>query len=307
MAGKAVPNERPAVWTALPSPAQLPQSCPANNVPDTAGGPGLLQPRSDHRRISVTRRTRPPQGVYPIAELARREGIDPKTARHRLRTYFGGTLADLGIREWTYGPEDLHFVLSIIRPDHGRSAGLPARTLAESAAPPANTPRTKISDPYSWPRQPRAKTILPDRAGVYALFLKGGSSLPGIAPLAEGLIYIGRAQHLVRRCHFRGKTEGHSPRRSLAALLWHPLGLAPELGANGNCKLDQPSERRLDDWMHANLLLALQVCDDFARLEGILIRRFSPPLNLTKCAQSAQHTALKNLRATMRASAMANR
>lgn len=60
--------------------------------------------------------SRLPKGAYSIADLARCEGICAKSARARLRKYFGGTLADLGISEWTYGAEDLDFVLSIIRP-----------------------------------------------------------------------------------------------------------------------------------------------------------------------------------------------
>jgi hypothetical protein len=56
-----------------------------------------------------------PEGVFAVADLAREHGIDPKTARARLRKHFGTTLAELGKDHWTFGPEDKTAVLSIIR------------------------------------------------------------------------------------------------------------------------------------------------------------------------------------------------
>jgi predicted GIY-YIG superfamily endonuclease len=124
--------------------------------------------------------------------------------------------------------------------------------------------------------------------------------LPNLLPLEEGLIYIGLGTSLAKRCHFSGKTASHSPRRSLAALLWQQLSLEPELAANGKYGLSKPSEKRLDAWMHENLLMAFEPFDDFVSVEDILIRRYAPPLNLTKCAQSEQHDAVKELRKAMR-------
>lgn len=251
----------------------------------------------------MTRRTRPPQGVYSIADLARREGISEKSARGRLRKYFGGTLADLGISEWTYGPEDLEFVLSIICPNRSQSISQPKRDSAAPLPPierkPAAGPLPNAADPYSWPRQARNELTLPRASGVYALFLREASSLPDVVPLEDGLIYIGLGSSLAKRCHFNGRTEGHSPRRSLAALLWHDLDLAPEIGANGNYKLSKLSEKRLDAWMHENLLMAFDTFDDFEAVEDVLIKQFAPPLNLTKCPQSAQHKMVKDRRKAM--------
>lgn len=257
----------------------------------------------------MTRRTRPPQGIYSVADLARREGISEKSARGRLRKYFGGTLSDLGINEWTYGPEDSDFVLDIIHSSRSPSANRPDRQPVESATPIARKPDDRALpntvDPYSWPRKPRNELTLPKVSGVYALFLREHSSLPDVVPLKGGLIYIGLGSSLAKRCHFNGKTEGHSPRRSLAALLWQQLGLEPELGANGNCKLGKSSEKRLDIWMHENLLMAFDTYDDFARVEDVLIKRYAPPLNLTKCAQTQQHLAVKQRRKAMLDYAMA--
>jgi hypothetical protein len=251
----------------------------------------------------VTRRTRPPHGIYSIADLARREGISAKSARGRLRKYFGGTLADLGISEWTYGPEDFELVLGIIHPNRSQSISRPNRQPVETLTPVARQPGERVLpnavDPYSWPRKLRNEMTLPSASGVYALFLRENSSLPEVVPLEGGLIYIGLGSSLAKRCHFNGSTEGHSPRRSLAALLWQELGLEPELLANGNYKLSKSSEKRLDAWMHENLLMAFDTFDDFEAVEDVLIRRLAPPLNLTKCAQTQRHRAVKQRRKAM--------
>jgi hypothetical protein len=258
-------------------------------ITDTAAG-----------KIAMERR-RPPQGIYSIADLARKVGIDPKSARGRLRKHFGGTLAELGIGDWTYGPEDVDFVLNIIRPAGARPIETRERSSAEPRAPmgQATEPRLNAVDPYSWRRRARAGMALPSASGVYALFLRESSALPDTVPLDEGLIYIGLGRNLAKRCHFNGKTEGHSPRRSLAALLWKELGLHPELGANGNYKLSAVSEKRLDAWMHEHLLMAFETLEDIEVVEDALIKQLGPPLNLTKCAQSPQQKALKAKRKAM--------
>lgn len=251
----------------------------------------------------MNRRAQLPHGIHSVADLARREGIDPKSARGRLRKHFGGTLADLGISDWTYGPEDLDLVLSIIDPD-GRPPETSDRHRVESpihspSMPAGSTRKAGSVDPYAWPRKARSELTMPPTSGVYALFLRKEAALPGIVPIADGLIYIGRGKNLVRRCHFSGKTEGHSPRRSLAALLWSHLGLEPTMAANGNYKLISASELRLNAWMHENLLMAFEEFHDIERVEDVLIKRLAPPLNLTKCVQSPQHDAVKALRRAM--------
>lgn len=186
----------------------------------------------------------------------------------------------------------------MIRP-FGSSRESVHRTQPVNVAYPSQELAIRAIDPYSWPRKTRAEMVLPKKSGVYALFLRENSSIPNCTPLKSGLIYIGIGRNLVKRCHFHGRTEGHSPRRSLAALLWRQLRLQPELGANGNYRLNEISEKRLDAWMHENLLIAFETFDDFTALEDELIKRLAPPLNLTKCVQSEQHKTVKNLRATM--------
>lgn len=146
-------------------------------------------------------------------------------------------------------------------------------------------------------RAPRASFMLSETHGVYALYLKSGSDLPGIMPGEDGLLYIGKAAGRTGfkgRCHFNGKSASHSPRRSLAALLIDTLALVPKEfphpdGAYKTWGLTLPSERLLNTWMHANLLLAIEPRADAALYEQELISKFEPVLNLRDCPQSEQH------------------
>jgi hypothetical protein len=207
--------------------------------------------------------------------------------------------------EWTYGPEDLELVLRIIRPNIEPTNRHINRQPTENPSHIERKIETskaviKTVSLFAWPRKRRNDHILPNISGVYALFLREISSLPNIIPLEGGLIYIGRGRSLVNRCHFNGRTERHSPRRSLAALLWQELLLEPELRSNGNYGLSKSSEIRLDAWMRENLLMAFDTLDDFEVVEDVLIKQFAPPLNLKQCAQSAQHKTVKDLRDAMR-------
>lgn len=161
----------------------------------------------------------------------------------------------------------------------------------------------------SWERAPNMKTIYPTAPGVYALFLNKGASIPGVQPGEDGLIYVGLGQSargLSARCHFRGKTASHSPRRSLASLLARKLGLRPIFirKANGSTtfKLDQTSERLLDQWMEHNLGVALRTYDAPGDYERELIRRWQPPLNCDKkiCPLNEQQSFVLDCRETFK-------
>ena len=122
------------------------------------------------------------------------------------------------------------------------------------------------------------------------------------------LLYIGLAANrhgLKGRCHFDARTRNHSPRKSLAALLLDGLSLRPVLITKPNTPatwgLDPPSDGRLSAWMHANLDLAIEICADPASRETELIGRFTPPLNLNKCAQGVQHQRVSAARAAIMA------
>lgn len=160
-------------------------------------------------------------------------------------------------------------------------------------------------DLSAWPRSANRHATYPHTAGVYALFLNQGASIPRVRPGEHGLVYIGLGQGargLAGRCHFKGKTAGHSPRRSLAALLAGELGLRPIFirkpsGAT-TFKLEQASERILDEWMERNLGVALMPCDGPGPYESELIRRWEPPLNCDKkvCPLNAQQLLVLDMR-----------
>jgi len=162
----------------------------------------------------------------------------------------------------------------------------------------------------TWRRGPRSSFVLGSEPGVYALFLRKGSSLPQIAPGANGLVYIGLAANLKRRCHFDAKTRNHSPRKSLAVLLMEELRLVPVLIPKPNSRdtwgLDAPSEARLSAWMHENLDLAVEPCADPDARETELVARHAPPLNLTKCPQTAQHRLISEGRSRVLAALSGN-
>ncbi|MBK6414182.1 GIY-YIG nuclease family protein [Sphingopyxis sp.] len=159
-----------------------------------------------------------------------------------------------------------------------------------------------------WRRCPRSDFILGHEAGVYALFLREDSTLPGVEPGEQGLLYIGLAANrkgLSGRCHFDARTRNHSPRKSLAVLLMDELGLAPVLIIKPNSAdtwgLDGPSEARLSRWMHDNLDLAIEVCTHPDARETELVGRYAPPLNLKKCVQTEQHRRISRARASVMA------
>jgi hypothetical protein len=139
---------------------------------------------------------------------------------------------------------------------------------------------------------------------VYALFLRPGARLPGIETPAQRLLYIGLAANragLKGRCHFDARTRNHSPRKSLAVLLMDQLDLTPVLLLKPNSTdtwgLDAASDARLSAWMHRHLELAIEVCDKPDARETELVGAYAPPLNLTKCAQTAQHRQISAARA----------
>lgn len=162
--------------------------------------------------------------------------------------------------------------------------------------------------PTEWRRGPRSSFQLGDEKGVYALFLRAGSVLPGVEVDRARLLYIGLAagrRGLKGRCHFDARTRNHSPRKSLAVLLLSQLSLHPVLIAKPNSPntwgLDVPSDVRLSGWMHANLELAIKVCAHSESREAELIGAFSPPLNLNKCVQGPQHQRISAARAMIAA------
>ena len=163
--------------------------------------------------------------------------------------------------------------------------------------------RDSSLSPLNWHCAQRAQFNLGRDHGLYALFFCKGVELDGITCGEAGLVYIGLAasrQGLKGRCHFNASTRNHSPRKSLAVLLMKPLTLEPVLvvkSTSGNTwSLTPASEQRLTAWMHENLELAIFSYSDPESLETELIGRFTPPLNLAKCAQTAGHRRISTAR-----------
>lgn len=148
-----------------------------------------------------------------------------------------------------------------------------------------------------WQRGPRESFCPGAEKGVYALFLRDGAVLNGIAPGECGLLYIGRAtrkEGLIGRCHFgNARTRDHSPRKSLAVLLMDALSLMPILVPKPNSPdtwgLEQDSDKALTEWMYAHLDVAYEVRTDPTSREAELIRDFAPPLNLKGCTPTEKH------------------
>lgn len=128
--------------------------------------------------------------------------------------------------------------------------------------------------------------------GVYALFLPTRGALPGIAEPGSGALYIGSSSNLAQRefdTHFAaGETGFSTVRRSLGALLRDELDLKPRPRGTGtsktnytNYRFDEESERRLSEWMHEHLRVAVHGVSNPPEIEAELIGLAHPPLNLT--------------------------
>ena len=162
-------------------------------------------------------------------------------------------------------------------------------------------------DPNAWKRGNRDSFTLTAATGVYALFLKEDTGLPGINTAPDRLLYIGKANGeggFRRRCHFDGKTGNHSPRKSLAVLLKDELNLeaCPVHKPSGRHSwgLRPASELRLSNWMRESLEVAIHPCDDPSSIEKELISAHCPPLNLRDCFQTAAHVEISRLRLATR-------
>lgn len=148
-----------------------------------------------------------------------------------------------------------------------------------------------------------AATTVPAKPGLYAVHGSASAWIDlHIAGREPGIpLYVGKAQKSLAsrdvRVHFGigasgGSTTGHSTlRRSLAALLADQLQLRPVSREKvpphrfAMFALDEPSDARLNDWMHEHLRLATWVMPaeaevSIADVESTMIARWVPPLNL---------------------------
>ncbi|WP_341953781.1 GIY-YIG nuclease family protein [Salinibacterium sp. TMP30] len=140
-----------------------------------------------------------------------------------------------------------------------------------------------------------APAHVPDRRGLYALYApKGAWGELGIG-WRDGPLYVGKAERsLVSRdlgTHFiTGKTGSSTLRRSLAALLRDPLELVAvprnlvKPSRFANFALEHIDDKKLTEWMWANLRIAVWAAPDsvssLVLVERAVLARLEPPLNL---------------------------
>jgi len=144
--------------------------------------------------------------------------------------------------------------------------------------------------------QPVAHAVLPVLPGCYVL-VAGPEAMRDLglsAGSCPAALYVGEAVRGVRTRmtdHLDAcRTGKSSPRRSIGALLRETLELGPQPRSQNpndskrfiNYKFDDGSERRLSDWIAANLHVCGIASSDSAKTESELIHQLHPPLNLTK-------------------------
>jgi hypothetical protein len=156
-------------------------------------------------------------------------------------------------------------------------------------------PRWSISD---------APAKVPSRPGMYAIYgdAQALSDL-GVDPMRDSALYVGKAEESLARREIQGhfaaspnakaQTGSSTVRRSFAALLRGPLnlhGVPRNLASPGhfsNYGLLREDDARLTAWMHARLEIAVWPKPDtleepLRQIEAAVIRRWTPPLNLTE-------------------------
>lgn len=172
----------------------------------------------------------------------------------------------------------------------------PAKAASQAAQPVEAlvSSAVKVLSEPGKPIEVAAKSA-PHQAGLYALTVSArGADELGLSDVS-GPVYVGKAEDsLASRDidqHFADGNTGRSTvRRTLAALLASKINLVamprnPTRPADfDRYALEALSDRRLTEWMEANLRIAFWVAPAGSVLrpiEAAVIRHFSPPLNLT--------------------------
>lgn len=162
---------------------------------------------------------------------------------------------------------------------------------------------------------------VPAERGLYAWWRRSAVDLPGVpaaeprssddAPLVEGLLYVGispdKASSGARlrsrlRQHLQGRIGSSTVRRTLAALLRDELGLRPGW-AGKHPTMSPDEEARLSAWQDEHLLVGWVAHPEPWLIEGAVIDRFGPPMNLDGNRRHPFHPVLKERRARFRAEA----
>lgn len=147
--------------------------------------------------------------------------------------------------------------------------------------------------------------------GLYAWYVDSGGARDltrGLGhTVAPGLIYAGQTgagerlatlRSRVLGNHLRGNTRGSTFRFTLACVLRDQLSLV----LVGRRRIERDGERRLSDWMHDHLEVAVEPVGDrwsIDALEAAVLIELDPPLNLRNMPSSSIRSRLSTLRSDL--------
>jgi len=133
---------------------------------------------------------------------------------------------------------------------------------------------------------------VPEKPGVYAIFLRQGAEFPIEMTTSDRIIYVGSSINFAVReytNHFSSTSTGFSTlRRSIGALLKDKLSLTAIPRGSGsaesnytNYRFECAGENRLTKWMETNLEVGVCPVDgDFVLVEQMLVTALEPVLCL---------------------------
>jgi hypothetical protein len=134
---------------------------------------------------------------------------------------------------------------------------------------------------------------VPDKSGFYCIKIRDVNSLPiefstELKSRDSNVIYIGLASNSLKTRFLNQelRAKGHGTFfRSLGAI----LGYRPQEGSlnekknKRNYSFRKADEHLIIDWINNNLLVNWVCCDsDFEVLEGLLIKKYTPLMNIAK-------------------------
>jgi hypothetical protein len=150
---------------------------------------------------------------------------------------------------------------------------------------------------YAWHAGDAGRELLAETYGVVfpSLIYAGQAGATSTkAGVERGTTLLSR----IRGNHLGGNIKSSTFRKTLAASLFDPLGLA----LAGPSKLETASNQAISVWMRAHLSLATVACPDRAtlsELEDAVLLELDPPLNLMGMSRTPVRTELKARRARL--------
>ena len=155
---------------------------------------------------------------------------------------------------------------------------------------------------------PRINSIndIPNYPGNYIVCLKKGCGLPKNREVYQinkfngyEVIYTGIAGKSLRnrdyKQHFTGNAGSSTLRKSLGSLFGYFKIPRDKDPGNGKTKFIDRDEIKLSEWMQENLVLYFKKNPLPKKLEDELIKKFNPPLNLSKNKNQINTEFRKNL------------